>query len=445
MRTPWGDSEGLRRRRLPPRPHPDGAAAVAAHQRRRLFAAMVASVAERGYEKTRIEDVAHRAGVARRRAYELFPPSPKRECFLAAVDELHKGGIDRVAAAYGAGGEWEARLRAGLTALLELIADQPAAAHACLVDAYEAGASGVARVEAGVAMFEGLMRESFAACPRRAALPGEVIEATVGALNMVIHDRVRLGRAAELPGMADDMLSWVLSYEAPPRPLALNRAAAPEGRGGASVTPRERLLAAMTEAVAEHGYAATTTRELCARAHGSLATLYEEFGGKEGLFLATFDTICARSFEVCLEAYRGNEEWPQKMHAVNHRLFDYLGSEPGFARTVLVDVLGAGPAALEHRAAALEPFRQLLTEGYALEPEAPGLAAEAIVYAVYSLAGRQVARGGPAALPRLAPTATFLEAAPFIGARRAVLVANSVPHGCEPGREARAASETVAG
>lgn len=446
MRTPWGDSEMLRGSRLPRgRRHPGGAVAVEEHQRRRLFAAMVASVAERGYERTKIDDVAHDAGVGRRRAYELFPHAPKHRCFLEAVDELHRIGLRRAVPSYEVEGDWEARLRAGLTGLLELIAEQPAAAHVCLVDIYEAGKDGAARVEVGLALFEGLLRDALAAGPRRAALPPEVTAATVGALQMMIHDRVRQGRAAELPGMAEDMLAWVLSYEAPSRPMPVNRVAPPEAGGDGSGTPRERLRAAMAAAVGEHGYQGVRLLDLAARSRTSLTTLYEKFGGKEGLFLSTFDTICQSSFEVCVAAYEEGEDWPRRMHAVNHRLFDYLSSEPGFARTVLVDVLGAGPAALEHRAKALEPFRRLLAEGYGLKPDAPGLVAEAIVYAVYSLAGRRVANEGAAALPRLAPAATFLETAPFIGAARATQVAAGPPYGATGPGEGVAAPVTSRG
>ena len=114
-----------------------------------------------------------------------------------------------------------------------------------------------------------------------------------------------------------------------------------------------------------------TLADLARRARTSSATLYGQFGGKEGLFLATFDTIGERSLAVCMEAYGDGEGWPGKMHAMNHRLFGYLSAEPGFARTALVDVLGAGPPAPEHRAEALEPFRQLPAGGYDLEPQAP--------------------------------------------------------------------------
>lgn len=384
---------------------------------------MVASVAELGYEKTRIEEVAHRAGVARRTAYELFPPSPKHECFLAAVDELYKGAIGRVATAYRQDGEWEGRLRAGLTALLEQIAEQPAGAHVCIVDIYEAGAPGSARVEAGLALFDGFLRESFAERPHGTALPDELIAAIVGALHMVIHDRLREGRAAELPGMAGDLLDWVLSYEAPGCPLrgAADVALPPVGRSGA---PTERLMMAMAEAVYEHGYQRVRLADLAARAQTSLATLYENFDGKEGLFLAAFDELTGRALEISEGAFAGRPEWPEAMRAVNRELFAYLASEPELTRLALVEVMGAGREALTARDVMLKPFgEQLMRGGYGPAPEAPKIAAEACALAVYAAAGRWIKREGARSLPALVPLATFIELAPFLGPGAAARIA----------------------
>jgi AcrR family transcriptional regulator len=51
-------------------------------------------------------------------------------------------------------------------------------------------------------------------------------------------------------------------------------------------TIRARILAAAFEAVRERGYAATSTREIVARAKVSKRELYTEFGNKDGIFAA---------------------------------------------------------------------------------------------------------------------------------------------------------------
>ncbi len=56
---------------------------VAASQRRRMLAAMVAAVAEKGYVATAVADVTKRARVSRATFYEQF--EDKADCFVAAV------------------------------------------------------------------------------------------------------------------------------------------------------------------------------------------------------------------------------------------------------------------------------------------------------------------------------------------------------------------------
>ena len=56
------------------------------NQRERLFAAMVASVAEKGYEATTVADLVELSGVSRSAFYRTS--SDKEECFLAACEAL---------------------------------------------------------------------------------------------------------------------------------------------------------------------------------------------------------------------------------------------------------------------------------------------------------------------------------------------------------------------
>ena len=70
--TPWGQSGELRDRRLRPGPGTPRED-VLANQRQRLFGAMVASVAERGYVATTVNDLAEISGVSSRTFYDFFP------------------------------------------------------------------------------------------------------------------------------------------------------------------------------------------------------------------------------------------------------------------------------------------------------------------------------------------------------------------------------------
>ena len=98
VRTPWGDADTLRDRKLRPGQRlPAGE--VARNQRERLFAALVAVVAEKGYEGTRVEDLLELSGVSRSAFYEHF--GDKQDCLLAAVEAFVGPAIGAIGAANG--------------------------------------------------------------------------------------------------------------------------------------------------------------------------------------------------------------------------------------------------------------------------------------------------------------------------------------------------------
>src|SRR5690349_10433738 len=95
VNTPWGDASELRSRMLPagrgtPRDEAERS------QRERLFAALVATVATKGYDATRVADLEQVAGVSRTAFYRLF--KDKEDCFLAAVELLIQTTIAAVGA-----------------------------------------------------------------------------------------------------------------------------------------------------------------------------------------------------------------------------------------------------------------------------------------------------------------------------------------------------------
>src|SRR5690606_11417757 len=122
--TPWGEAERLAARKLPPGPGGDRKE-IARQQRERLFGAMVAVVADKGYEATRVEDVLVLAGVSRNAFYKLF--TSKQDCFVKMLEELAQLFEPTIAAVVGeASANWEGRLRALLDALATLLVAQPA-------------------------------------------------------------------------------------------------------------------------------------------------------------------------------------------------------------------------------------------------------------------------------------------------------------------------------
>src|ERR1700761_2659831 len=91
VKTPWGDAATLRARMMRPgRGTPRDEAER--NQRERLFAAMVATVAEKGYEATTVADLVQLSGVSRSAFYRHF--ADKEECFLTAAEALTQPTVE---------------------------------------------------------------------------------------------------------------------------------------------------------------------------------------------------------------------------------------------------------------------------------------------------------------------------------------------------------------
>lgn len=102
---------------------------------------MVAASAEKGYAATTVGDLVRLSGVAHGSFYNLF--GSKQDCFLAAIDELREIGMAQVRHGYRSEEDWAERIRAAFAELLEMVVDQPAAAHMYVVTSTKPGQRGI--------------------------------------------------------------------------------------------------------------------------------------------------------------------------------------------------------------------------------------------------------------------------------------------------------------
>jgi AcrR family transcriptional regulator len=417
--TPWGASESLRSRMLPPGPGTP-AGDVAQNQRERLFGAMVASVATRGYAATRVTDLIKLSGVSRRSFYDLFPD--KEACFRAVVRELVAKSMSLTQELEGDDGE---RAHRRFQAFAEFVITQRAAARLCLIEAYAAGPEAVEPLEEARVTLERLMQAGAAESPRRAGMPPEMISALLGAALEVVRTRLRQGREKELVELGPGLVEFLLSYAAPQMPLRLaTRPPTPAPETIAGHDHAERALRAFAVVVAERGYANTTIDQVVKRASMSPTTFYANFEGKQDVLRAAIDRAGAQIAAAVVPAFRRQPDWPSAVRAAFGALLNFLASRPALAHLVMVDVYAAGPEALERRDAALRPLGAILEGARQRSPQAPAVALEAIFGGIFWLANRQVRETGPESLPALAPLCTYLALAPFIGTELASEAAN---------------------
>jgi AcrR family transcriptional regulator len=167
---------------------------------------------------------------------------------------------------------------------------------------------------------------------------------------------------------------------------------------------KARLEGAMVEAVARHGYAGTTVRELVTLAGVSKTTFYEHFESKQDCFLATFEEIVSQVGAWVGEAYRSGGDFRQRLTAGLATFMSLAENEPAAASLVAVESLTLGAAGVAHRERASEAFETLIQQSFDHSPSERQVSepiVRAIVTGIRGVAYRHLREGRGDALPAL--------------------------------------------
>jgi AcrR family transcriptional regulator len=166
-----------------------------------------------------------------------------------------------------------------------------------------------------------------------------------------------------------------------------------------ALNQRERLIAAVAEAGAEHGYAETSVAELAQRASVSTATFYKLFAGKRECALEAHRELLKRLLEEVDRSCGEAEAGPGKVRAAIRTVLDLFAADPPTARLLTVEVLALGPAGAARNDAAVEAFAsRLRAAGAGGSTPNPDWA---VVAGIAALIGKRVMAGEATALPGL--------------------------------------------
>jgi AcrR family transcriptional regulator len=182
---------------------------IAAHQRARIIAALAEEIAERSYRGVTVADIVRRAGIARNTFYENY--TSKEDCFLAAQDLAVEEALRRVVEGDRDEETWEERVAAGLGSFLGYVAEQPALARTCIVEALSAGDEARERYERSLQSFVPLFRVGRTQSPRGDDLPETLEETIVGGIFWVLYRRIVQGETAQIEELLPELVDFALT------------------------------------------------------------------------------------------------------------------------------------------------------------------------------------------------------------------------------------------
>jgi AcrR family transcriptional regulator len=436
-------------RRLPRGRHALDADAAAAEYRARLQAAAIDVVAEQGYGAASVVALASAANVSTATFYDLF--AGKQELVLAAVDAVATDARDRLRTRPIAPGDLRDALVGVLSAVVDVVVEQPAAARTAIIEIGALGPPGLARRRALTADLRQLLRRA-ATVDGKLVISEAALTVVAGGTMHVLDGHLRSGRLRPLRAAALDLATWGAMYEtddprplpapdpllvpAPATPPAPLTEALPGGRHGLPTGfvrrhQRARIIEAVLYVSARQGFEATTVRELVTCAGLSLEAFYEHFATKEDAWAAAYDSAFSALFAAAWHAATRQPSRPTKVAAATIACLRLLEARPERARLLLVDAPSAGRAgAPVIDEALLAATRQLARA--AGSAELPRVLPAALTGGLSELVAGWVLDGRAAELPELAAPAIEVILTPLLGLPAAARAADAAVQGPEP-------------
>jgi AcrR family transcriptional regulator len=188
---------------------------------------------------------------------------------------------------------------------------------------------------------------------------------------------------------------------------------------------RQRLLAGVARALAEHGYAEMTVGHVLEQAGVSRTTFYENFDNKRESVLVAHEEAFERFAGELFRACAAESTWPAKVAAAIGFALELAARAPEEALLLVLDALAFDPELASRVLASHDYLVGLLRNGREYCPQAaslPELTERALVGAMASIIGSRLMSGQSDQLPALRPQLVQLVLIPYLGiedARRA--------------------------
>lgn len=198
----------------------------------------------------------------------------------------------------------------------------------------------------------------------------------------------------------------------------------PAGRHGLSRSfvvenQRQRILAAVADVCSSAGYVAMSVEDIVVTSGVSRRTFYDNFRGKEDVYLAAYDEVSKQLLTRVYAAFEAADGLVARVRDSLNAFLTFVAEEPAFADMCIVEVMAAGTVAIERRNRTMEAFSQMIEKAAAEElPKSklpPALTAETLVGGIYEVVYSRVLQGRGSELPDLLPDLLFSVLLPYVG------------------------------
>jgi AcrR family transcriptional regulator len=189
---------------------------------------------------------------------------------------------------------------------------------------------------------------------------------------------------------------------------------------------RERLIAGVAVAVAEHGYGKLTVARVTAAVGVSRTTFYELFANKHEAVLAAHDIACEHFMGLLMRACGGQRKWPLKVRAAIGATVDFAVAQPAQAQLLTLDALSANIEIAQRVLDLSDHLAALLSAGRRHSPhgaELPELTEKALVGAISAILAGRLMNGETEMLVALESQFVELTLIPYLGPEEASRVA----------------------
>jgi AcrR family transcriptional regulator len=178
---------------------------------------------------------------------------------------------------------------------------------------------------------------------------------------------------------------------------------------------RRRMMDAIAELTAEQGYEATKIADIVRRAAVARKTLYDNFDGKEDLFLSAVDATMGEMRVAVEEGCERSESPEGQVIGGLEGLLEYISQHPAATRMCMVESISATRSSARLYDAGMRDFVDRLRNSALDGSDLPETIEESLVGGVAWILQQQIRRGEAERVGDLLPELSQFVLSPYLG------------------------------